>query len=149
MYNSNAPTDPPDPKFRFLQIFLDFLSEVGAGWGESNQEVVSFRSVRAFVRAVWLPNEIWTQISGLTFSLSPFGAPNFSFPLVYEFYGEYKVYKVLLPPATQTCPTSVGSFGGIFAIVLLVLQKTIIGNWTSEHEKSVIPRSCTPRCGLM
>ena len=46
---------------------------------ECNREIVSFRLVRACVRAVWLPSGIRTQIGG---DLFPFALPNFPFSFV-------------------------------------------------------------------
>ena len=72
--------------------------------GESNQEIVSCRAVRACLRAVWLPIGIGSQKSlptfpfsllvSASFPFSLFGVGSFPFSLVWMMCKVYKVYRL-------------------------------------------------------
>ena len=81
-----------------LPIAKSIKNRLGA---ESKREIVSFRFIRAWVRAAWLPSGIRSQKCAPSFSLVPFAPLSFPFSLVYKVYNMHKAYKlckVSLPP---------------------------------------------------
>ena len=76
-----------------------------------------FVSFRSCVRAVWLPRGIRKQKTMPTFSFSIFGAPKFSFPIVYIAYGVYTM--LFPPPAPQTSYRALVMLIGMFPIKTL------------------------------